>query len=241
MNLNNEDLVSGISEICSDKTYESNVILNKLNDSYSSILNNFNEDPLFDGFKFDADEFCIDYDKYLIEFNLDKYFKNNNIGTSKLPIDTLNIYNEQSLDENENNVILDTILHRKNKDKKNYLNSYLYRIKEYYGVVLQINDSSNEQSFECILTDVLNGKEIITSFSYDDITFESDREMVSEGAHFTLLVGMKRDIIKTENGPKMNGHQKYLGLFFRRNKKLNKKELESAYELQKSWAELFNS
>ncbi len=179
---------------------------------------------------------------------------NNDIKQIKINSEVLNdVNNTEFLNNENNNEVITTFNNKEIRDnikntdkiisisskrkKKSTVQFLTSQITQYYGTVTSIDYKSSQ--FTCILKD--NNDDIITSkFDFEDVEFDSDKELIVPGAEFVLIIGYKQEILYSDTGPKLNGKTRFYNILFRRIRKLNKKEMMEANELQKRWSKLFN-
>lgn len=142
--------------------------------------------------------------------------------------------------KDEFKAVSESISINENKNKKNNPPSYYCDITQYEGIVQELFSDNKGDHFSCILTKKDSEEKIVSNFDYDDIYFDSDKDLIKVGAQFILITGIKRDVVMTNDGPKLNGNKRFFDIYFRRIRNLNKKELEKANELLEDWTRILN-
>ena len=215
----------------SELTNESNVISNVIYGTISTKKNSCDDE--LENIK-NACESIQNKNGELLSYLLNDFEIRSNL------TDSFDSINEKKSLKKEVEIIKNSINACENRIKKNYINSYFYRIKEYIGIVERIFEEENEKFFECSLNNTDSDNVIMTKFSFEDIFYESDRCMVKPGAQFIFITGKRREVVKTSEGPKLNGTRNMAEIYFRRTRNMNKKEIEYANELQDDWSKLFS-
>jgi len=108
--------------------------------------------------------------------------------------------------------------------------TFYQSIKQYKGTVQSINKT--EDIFTASLSNIdEEDDELIAEFSFKDVSFGSDEELLRLGAIFIWLIGQEIEHGTVKNVTKF---------IFRRTPVIRRKELQEVKENAKKWAEFFD-
>lgn len=109
---------------------------------------------------------------------------------------------------------------------------------EFNGVIDAVDYIS--KSFEATYYNIVDKKEMVSSFSFEDLLYDDDAQAIKVGTKFILIVGKKRKSIIT-NGKTVNGgKENFCRIYLREEKRTNPIEESLINENVKRWSMLFN-
>jgi len=171
------------------------------------------------GVENDIREFNMDFENSTIDFKNNEKEENKNVISSLL--------NAKQLKQTEVKKSLETVSNYKKPLKE----STFYKYIRLYNGTIQFIDKETDTFTAHLINPEKNDDELIAEFSFKDLSFPSDIELIREGAIFVWLIGKE---IKHRTETNLS---KFI---FRRTPVIQKRKIQEVKENAQKWEELFS-